>query len=67
MSGWRPLIKGYFAELVWVAQPGASRSEPRALAVYIRVTKLIVVATPIFDDHPGFLQRIENFTVEKFV
>jgi hypothetical protein len=30
-------------------------------------TNLIVVATPIFDDHPGFLQRIENLAVEKFV
>jgi H+/gluconate symporter-like permease len=30
-------------------------------------TNLIVVVTPIFDDHPGFVQRIENFTVEKFV
>jgi hypothetical protein len=25
------------------------------------------VATPIFDDHSGFLQRIENLAVEKFV
>ena len=25
------------------------------------------MATPIFDDHPGFLQRIENLAVEKFV
>jgi hypothetical protein len=30
-------------------------------------TNLIVMATPIFDDHPGFLQRIENLAVEKFV
>jgi len=30
-------------------------------------TNLIVVATPIFDDHSGFLQGIENLAVEKFV
>jgi hypothetical protein len=30
-------------------------------------TNLIVMATPIFDDHSGFLQRMENLAVEKFV